>query len=315
MVGQKGVFFTFMAFLLVGTLIVLTSSVEQAESDQETNLAEEAALNEVKNVYNNIEQQVSGLGQIHAVKRTPFTNFETDTDWFLFEGQIPLQNIASDDDLVDAIDALSLLKVFAEKEASEGMQVKVDAITQSSGWETGSWSGGTADINYLLLDPCLRISGRSIIENNVEKTSLRIEEVNEPACTSLYNCAGTTDIDIDVIWDPSNPIANSIIDGLGCLVVTENEDAGECYKTVELKNTGTILYIELGRLVGSAACPSRNASYSALMQFGSALGNFDLENISSEEFGFDLFGDFNYYVKKPEFGFCAGTGENVCIAE
>jgi len=319
MVGQKGIFFTFMAFLLVGTLIVLNTSIDQAETGQETNLAEEAALNEVKNTYNNIEQQISGLGEIHATRRTPFTNFESGPDWFILEGQIPLQDVAFSEDLGEALDALDLLKVFSEGKTTHDLHVKVDTVTQSSGWGTGSWTGGEAEITYLLLDPCLRITGRSVIEAGVEKTTLTVEAANEPECGgNLYNCADVTEVDIDTTGPlpigESTPFISGSPGAFCGYSYNGDQIVGECYKTLDITSAGTIVNIEFGRTVGTPDC-NPDASYRISMQFGDSLGEFNLESLISEESELDLFSDFNYSVKKTGFDFCAGTGENVCLAE
>jgi len=310
MVGQRGIFFTFMAFLLVGTLIVLNTSVEQAETRQETKLSEEAAFNEVKNTYNNIEQQLSELDALYGGTRSPFTEIEEGTYWFNILGELPLEDIESGE---EAFNAMNLFKIFVEENFDEGIQIKVQPLPGEEDW-SGEWSGGTIDTNYLLLPQCLKISGRNIVENGLEVASLTIEEGTVgDGCTTFYDCLDA----IRAVHVNFPGVGDTDISWAACENITSNQNnpADGCYKRVETRPTGRIVYIEIGIDPDNPGC-SLQADFNLFMEFNGPIEQFDIVSTSGNPgSGKNPFSDFNYSVKKTSFNFCAGTDENACLDE
>ncbi len=294
---------TFTAFLLASTVLVLSISINQTEIWQEKNIAYEAAFKEVKNRFNNIRQQISELEEEYA--KSPFSKFETGEDWFLVEGKLPLEDIDPD----DTYDALNLFAIFTEEKGSEGLGVEVQAVPQDSSWGGASGNGAAfVDANYFLLPQCLKVSGRSIIEDGIQKTNVRFEAGTiGDGCTSLFECAKVVLWDIDV-----NSCVETHISGSGCgsenTVCTGGN--GLTARIISSSPPDDVLFIEIGAPVELAE--GLEATFSVYMQFTEPIEEFNLVSLEGDPGGLDLFDDFNFSVKKTGFELCKGTDESSC---
>ena len=132
--GQKGIFLTFMAFLLISTLILLSVSTSQIELTQEKNIVEEIAYGEVNRKFNNIRHQVAvakegSVSQAYA-EMTPFSKLTVDQNWFEIEQTMPLEKTYFE----NSYDALNLSKVFVEEMVDEGIDANIVLGVQSVEW-------------------------------------------------------------------------------------------------------------------------------------------------------------------------------------
>lgn len=151
MLGKKGVFLTFMAFLLAGTVIALAVSASTAESKQQENLAIETAFTETNNRFGNIRQQTTTAKEGYAGEAygriMPFDRFTAGDNWFEIEQSIPL----GEDYLEKTYDAFNLFAVFAEDKGSQGATVEVNSAFQAN-WDTGT----LPEIAYLVMPQCYK---------------------------------------------------------------------------------------------------------------------------------------------------------------
>ena len=153
---EKGIFITFMAFLLVSTILALSISVNQAIVGQEQNLADETAFDSVNNRFDNIRQQIIVVKEGDASKiygrLMPFETFEVGENWFEIEQDLG----NSSEYLENTYDALNLFKIFAEEKASTGIDVEINEVLQNKEWN--SENEDYPAIAYIVMPQCYKIS-------------------------------------------------------------------------------------------------------------------------------------------------------------
>lgn len=303
MVGKRGVFFTFMAFLLVGTLITLTGLLSQAETGQDTILAQKAALGEVKNAYTDIDKQLLGMKARYDAERTPFSDFQSGTDWVSATGEVPLQDLGSD----ESFDAINLFNVFLEEKENKGVLFNAASLPKDANWG-GILTNGSADINYLILPQCLKVSGISEIEAGWEKSTIVLEEGSlAEGCTTAFNCSEIASFNFDLVSSCGNTTINNACStsSSGC----GTQGTGNYYEESFSSGSGTLLYANMEKLQGSPG--SFDAGYDLDITFNSPIS--EIRVLSSGASGdLDIFSNFKYAIKKAGFNFCAGTDEASC---
>ncbi len=154
-IGQQGIFITFMAFLLVSTVLTLSVLVNQTEIGQGRNLVNEIAFKNVNNRFNNMEQQIMIVKEGYAGETygrfMPFEKFIVDKNVIEIEQKFPISGKV----LEKTYDALNLFTVFAEEKGSEGTNVNIYEVLQNTAWN------GEEDypkISYIVFPQCLKIS-------------------------------------------------------------------------------------------------------------------------------------------------------------
>ncbi len=152
---EKGIFLTFMAFLLVGTVLALNISVNQSEIEQKQNLVKEIAFRNTNNRFNNIIQQIAVVKEGYAgnaySRFMPFEKFTTGDNWIRIEQTLPVDETF----LEKTYDTLNLFAVFAEEKGAEGTEIAVHDALQNTAW---GGSENYPEISYIVLPQCLKIS-------------------------------------------------------------------------------------------------------------------------------------------------------------
>jgi len=155
MLGQKGIFLTFMAFLLVSTVLALSISLSQAEIRQERNLVEETVFREVNSVFNSLRQQILVAKEGPASKLygrfTPFKSFEAGDKWFEIEQTLPVDDYFPE----NTYDTFNLFAIFVEEAYGKGIRVNAHEPLGDTRW------GGPEDfpeVEYIVLPQCMKFS-------------------------------------------------------------------------------------------------------------------------------------------------------------
>ncbi len=162
----KGIFITFMVFLLVGTILAISFSMEQAEVAEGQNLVDRTAFNRANSAFNNIREQVlvAKEGDVSEVygRFMPFDYFRADSHSFEIRQRIPID----DTYLKNSYDALNLFAVFAQFQGgnSDSLQVNVKSLVQNTDW------GGIEEfpeMEYIVLPQCYKflVGGVAMSEN------------------------------------------------------------------------------------------------------------------------------------------------------
>jgi len=155
MMNSKGIFFTFMAFLLIGTLMVLSSSLSQAGLKKERNIVQEKAFDEADSLFNNIREEIAVTNEGYASnvygRFMPFKGFEAGKNWLKLEQDLPIEGSY----LADAYNALNLFAVFAKATSSKGVEVEAVNVAKSSDWSTSPGAEQFPAISYIALPQCM----------------------------------------------------------------------------------------------------------------------------------------------------------------
>jgi hypothetical protein len=131
---EKGIFFTFMAFLMASAVLALSVSISQTEVRQQRNTISEAAFEETNNQFNNIRQQIivakEGTASKSYGRFTPFKRFNAGMDWFEIDQILPLD----EKQFENAYNALNLFAIFSEQKGSQGTEVKIQGTLKDTTW-------------------------------------------------------------------------------------------------------------------------------------------------------------------------------------
>jgi len=183
--NSKGIFFTFMAFLLIGTLMVLSSSLSQTSAKMERNLVTETALEEIENSFDNLRQQISvtkqgAAGNVYS-RHMPFKGFELGDNWFELEQSLPIEG----EYLKDTYNALNIFSVFAQAAGSKGTQVEVDQVVKNSDWSSNPGTDEFPEIGYIVKPQCMLLK---VIKDNDTAISIDDKVVFEAGSIAANDC-------------------------------------------------------------------------------------------------------------------------------
>jgi len=184
--GGKGIFLTFMAFLLMGSIIALYASISQAEANFSSSLAENVAFGELNRAFGNLRQQlnIAKEGKAGAVQERlmPFDGFRQGMDWFEVRQEFPVEVR-----LDKAYNAISLFRIFSSRVVGNAMEVEVQNALQSSEW---GGSEAEPEIAYLVLPQCLRFSAGGSYEGESDKVAKFAEGSQDDGCVSEFRPEG-----------------------------------------------------------------------------------------------------------------------------
>jgi len=332
MIDQRGIFLTFMVFLLGSTVMILSFSLEQTEIEKDAIVAEESAFRETNNRFNNIRNQISVTKEGYAGSAygrfMPFKKFRAGRDWIEIEQKVPLAPVYQE----NTYDAINLFNIFMHEKGGDGMEITTSAIAQNSNWD-----GSDSVIEYVVLPQCMKFW--------VNETGDTVEF--GPGLDAADNCEadfdgmasiGSYEILVDV--DSTN------LPGLGCSGdFTACDDLGDdlsdkyakitfrfdgveeactatlqdCSKVVSTNLTGTAdSYVEI-QYSGGETTRLEFGSSDYLLQVIKEAAAVEEETIKSKiSFTRPVSevvlgaGSFDFSVKKPGFDWCRATNETGC---
>lgn len=347
--GQKGVFLTFMAFLLISTLILVSISTSQIELTQEKNIVEEIAYGEVNRKFNNIRHQVAvakegSVSQAYA-EMTPFSKLEVDQNWFEIEQTMPLEKTYFE----NSYDSLNLSKVFVEEMVDEGIDANIQLGVQSAEW------GGAdeyPEIEYLVLPQCMRFSAfkdTDFSDDFIDDKILIKKGVEADGCKADFSLDSVKSYELEVHLPNvlANPVCNNAF--AGC-VENPDLDSGMPYAKIALVWDGCPGDLSYGfdaqcnQVVAGNISPAV-ADWVEVQISANDWVKIRFEAASNEilDAGFSLLGVppdpipglwlkaktnfrkpideitlepglFDFSVRKPGFGLCRATEESMCMS-
>ncbi len=329
---EKGIFITFMAFLLVSTVLALSISVNQATIGQEQNLSNETAFDSVNSKFDNIRQQIIVVKEGYAGETygrlMPFEKVKVGSDWIEIEQD--LSN--SDEYLKNAYDALNLFKIFAEEKASTGIDVEINTILQNT-----EWGGGDdyPEITYIVMPQCYKIitGGSSDIvkfeggtvangckadfeQNSIKSYDAAINlkdyiNVAEIFCQGEFSaCSDVGDPELNrytkielVLEDCPNPCTAPGFDEEGKAVISTNLSENPEEETlVQVKYTSaTNLQIRLAGSIIELDNNDKGTKFKSLIEFTNPIDEIILAP-----------NQFEFGVKNEDFEICRATNEIGC---
>ncbi len=151
--GNKGIFFTFISFLIIMAVFFVSLSINESTSKQNEAVADQSAFDSINNRFNDIYNRTISIktgerGKIQG-RILPFT-YDSGTDWMLVQQYLPLLNVQTVYDTT--FDALNLYEIFAENNG-----ISREYSTSITAQKNSEWGGGAADFNSVILPQCLSI--------------------------------------------------------------------------------------------------------------------------------------------------------------
>lgn len=216
--NSRGVFITFMVFLLAAAVLLLHSSTKEIGSRQEEALVNEAAFDTVNNAFNNFFEEVVNLnkeGFAREVQQRPMP-FEYDLNGSTI---VVSQRLPPRSSLLDSyVDMLNIYSIFANLEEETGnLRAVTKVFAQNEEWNAGS--PAVPDLNYAILPQCLFYD-----LNGDSHLVLRAGILPEWGCTQSFDYADVTGLDVNIFFDSSDyTYAGTLLSCSG-----EFDDGGAC---------------------------------------------------------------------------------------
>jgi len=220
--NKKGIYFTFIIFLLATLILVTSIGFYQAGSQQKQGLIDETAFSAVNTGFENIKNEIITLktGYPGRQQSRILTAFDfdggndqcpDDEDKICGWTQIA-QKIPQDPDaLEDPFDALNLYEIFAEsEEIQDDLEIGL-TVARSADW------GGTAErLEYLILPQCIKYHPDTV---DLGSNMMGIYSAGEASdgCTFDISSIRMIEVSIIVETDDETPVALKKLAGKGDL--------------------------------------------------------------------------------------------------
>lgn len=208
--NTKGIFITFMVFLIVASILTLHDATKRTDFELERKHIDQAAFNNVNNLFNNIYEEVVSLNKEGNAKEIqeramPF-GYGIEENSIIISQRVPVREA-----LLEAyIDALNIYHVFAEVKATTDLNISTNTLTDSR------W-GGTEDypdLNYAILPQCLLYDVNSCC---FDTNMMILKEIlpGELGCTAGFDYADFNIVDINISinstgCDPASGITGNL---------------------------------------------------------------------------------------------------------
>ena len=197
--NQKGIFMSFMAFLLVTSVLALHDVTKRTDFWQERQHINELAFNNVNNVFNNLyEETVSlnkeGFSKIVQQRPMPF-RYDFNKNSIILSQRIPVRKSTLD----AYVDALNVYRIFVNQEATADLNIVTSTI-KNPAWDASLQQ--RPDLNYVILPQCLRydVNGGGFDRNYMILRELGDGEDN---CVGGFDYADLNIVDINVFINSS----------------------------------------------------------------------------------------------------------------
>jgi hypothetical protein len=200
MLNKKGVFLTFMIFLLISSALALNVMMQRTGVKEEENFIQESAFREVNDRFNSIYSQI--VSQREGYAGTVQNRIIPKAGEYIAGGnsvevtqQVPPETI--DTTQSDTIDALNLFTIFnASQKISPGFKIdgNVTAAFNMGAW--GGTGGNNPEFGFLIQPYCLRylpleletgerdrFMGYQIPGENYAEAMSEDDDSPEPLCT------------------------------------------------------------------------------------------------------------------------------------
>ena len=181
MVGQRGIFLTFMVFLLIGAALALNVVIKQTAVREERGLIEESSLREVNEAFDNLYSQavVSREGFAGEVQSRllPLSEYKYGDNWFMAKQKIPVR----EDSMRDMYDAFNLFEIFVEEQnTNPGLEISADSL-KNQDWDSGAKK--YPEIGYLVLPQCVKYTIGHDTANEKSRNIMLIETGPTGSCS------------------------------------------------------------------------------------------------------------------------------------
>jgi len=191
--NKKGIFITFMVFMLSASILLLHDATKRTDFKLERKHIDQAAFNNVNNLFNNIYEEVVSLNKEGAARdiqerAMPF-GYGFEQNSLTITQRVPVREA-----LLEAyIDALNIYRVFTASSASADLNINTGTLIDTR------WGGTTEypDLNYAILPQCLLYDINSCcFDTNL--MILKELQDGELGCVGGFDYADLNIVDINV---------------------------------------------------------------------------------------------------------------------
>ncbi|GEM_PF-3362781 len=197
--NKKGVFFTFIVFLLVAAIIVSSSATKQTFSKQTETTIDETAFSSVNARFQNIYNEVFALktgypGRVQG-RILPFyykSGNDGENGWFEIEQNVPLEDTSTE--ITETFDALNLYSIFISEKSNN-----IDVTTVSNAAKNSAW-GGTDELIYSVLPQCVKYDPQPDTETLTPPYPIVFQDKTSAECTAAsFDPNDIKRIDLDIV--------------------------------------------------------------------------------------------------------------------
>jgi hypothetical protein len=197
--NEKGIFMSFMVFLLVASVLALHDVTKRTDFWQEREHINELAFNNVNNVFNNLyEETVSlnkeGFAKIVQQRPMPF-QYDFNENSIILTQRIPVRKPTLD----AYIDALNVYSIFVNQEATTDLNVNTSTIKNPT-WDPSLQQ--RPDLNYAILPQCLRYD---VNGGGTDRNYMILRELadGEDGCVGGFDYTDLNIVDINIFINSS----------------------------------------------------------------------------------------------------------------
>ena len=193
--NQRGVFITFMVFLLVASVIALHDTSKKTDFRQEKKYIDEAAFNRVNNAFNNIYEEVVSLnkeGWAKEIQQRPMPfDYNIHTNSIVLSQKVPVESVILD----TYVDVLNIYSIFANETLTGDLNIVTETLKNTE------WGGidEYPDLNYAILPQCLLYNINS--DSNMILQEL---EAGQLGCLSDFDYSDLNQVDINILINSRN---------------------------------------------------------------------------------------------------------------
>ncbi len=216
--NAKGIFFTFIVFLLALAVIFSSSGIKQTKTQQRENIIDETAFNTVNSRFQNIYGEIfiikTGYAGRQQARILPFNydagNTVDGKGWVQMEQNFPLESGVGTA-LEKTYDALNLYSVFVSDKANS-----LDLTTTATAAKNSLWGGSdTGNLGYTILPQCVLYGSRLTDDNQFLKI---FEADTQPIsnCISSFSYSKINSVDLNITVD-ANMVIKTNSGGTGDL--------------------------------------------------------------------------------------------------
>jgi hypothetical protein len=209
--NQRGVFITFMVFLLAASILGVYEVTKQSSFRQEEKEIGDAAFNVVNNSFNNLYEEVVSLNKEGFAKQVqqrpmPF-QYDFNKNSLILSQRVPVKQAT----LNAYIDALNVYSLFVNSQwVSKDLNIGTETLKNRE-WDE---SFDFPDLNYAILPQCLLFDVNNCCLD-VNLMAFKEMQAGQNGCISGFNYSDLNMIDVNIVFDSSNCSAGSIGGNLG----------------------------------------------------------------------------------------------------
>ena len=208
--NRKGIFITFMVFLIVASILAANEAGKKIDYRQEQKHIDDMAFNTVNNAFNNFYEEVvslnkEGMARIIQQRPMPF-EYDLNGNSIILHQRIPVMEST----IRSYIDALNIYSIFINYSAEEDLDIYTETV-KNTAW------GGTMnppDLNYAILPQCLLYDINGCC-NDVNLMAFKALANGENNCVGGFNYGDFNVVDINILLNSSGCTTGSIAGNLG----------------------------------------------------------------------------------------------------